>query len=89
MSLVTIVSVAIAGLLASTLLRGLHVAVLGTTFGRIDTLFTAAGIFLLLGGGYAMVNLRGVTLAKAGEDKLEAGAPSADAAPVSAPDEMN
>lgn len=66
-SLVTIVSIAIAGSLASTVLHGLHATVLGITFGPFDTLFTFSGLLIVLGGLYAMVNLRGVRLAGEGE----------------------
>jgi MFS family permease len=80
MSLVTIVSVAIAGSLASTVLHGLHATVLGMTFGPIDTLFTFSGLLILLGGFYAVVNLRDVRLAKEGEQPSE----KAEAAPMPA-----
>jgi MFS family permease len=62
-NLASIVSIALAGLLASTLLHGFHAALLGVTFGPIDTIFTGAGMLVILGGLYAMVNLRGVHLA--------------------------
>ncbi len=62
-NLASIVSIALAGLLASTLLRGFHAALLGVTFGPIDTIFTGAGILIVLGGLYAAVNLRGIHLA--------------------------
>jgi MFS family permease len=64
-ALVGIVSVTIAGTLASTVLSGFHATLAGITFGPIDTIFTGTGILVLLGGLYAMVSLRGVTLAKA------------------------
>ncbi len=80
-SLVTIISVAIAGSLASTVLHGLHATALGMTFGPIDTLFTFAGLLILLGGVYAMVNLRGVTLA--GEGTQPPGDTAAEAASAS------
>jgi MFS family permease len=62
-NLASIVSIALAGLLASTLLHGFHATLLGITFGPIDTIFTGAGILVVLGGLYAMVNLRSVRLA--------------------------
>jgi MFS family permease len=75
-SLVTILSVAIAGSLASTVLHGLHATVLGMTFGPIDTLFTFAGLLILLGGLYALVNLRDVRLAQEGEQASAEAAPA-------------
>ncbi len=62
-NLASVVSIALAGLLASTLLNGFHTRLLGVTFGPIDTIFTGAGLLVILGGLYAMVNLRGVHLA--------------------------
>jgi MFS family permease len=62
-NLASIVSIALAGLLASTLLHGFHSTLLGVTFGPIDTIFTGAGILVILGGLYAMLNLRGIHLA--------------------------
>lgn len=62
-NLASIVSIALSGLLASTLLYGFHATLLGTTFGPIDTIFVGAGALVILGGFYAMVNLRGVHLA--------------------------
>ncbi len=61
-NLASIVSVALAGVLASAL-HGFHAALLGITFGPIDTIFTGAGVLVILGGLYAAVNLRGVHLA--------------------------
>ncbi len=58
MSLAALVSIALAGLLDSTVLRGFHARLLGLTLGPIDTIFTAAGLLCLAGGLYAMVNLR-------------------------------
>ena len=62
-NLASIVSIALAGLLASTLLHGFHATLFGITFGPIDTIFVGAGLLIILGGVYAMVNLRGVHLA--------------------------
>ncbi|MFC1402868.1 MULTISPECIES: MFS transporter [Streptacidiphilus] len=55
--LASMLSVVVAGWLASTVLQNLHARVAGMTFGRIDTVFTASGIFVLLAGLYAMVAL--------------------------------
>ncbi|WP_161790081.1 MFS transporter [Streptacidiphilus carbonis] len=57
MQLASMVSVVVAGWLASTVLQNLHARVAGMTFGRIDTVFTASGVIVLLAGVYAMVAL--------------------------------
>jgi MFS family permease len=59
-NLALIFSVALAGYLDSTALRGFHMTVLGVVLGPIDTIFTAAGILIVLGGLYAMASLRGM-----------------------------
>lgn len=61
-SLVSMLSVALAGWLASTILNNFHQRVLGLAFGPIDTIFAVAGLLFLLGGFYALVSLRGVNL---------------------------
>ncbi len=62
-SLASVVSITLAGTLASTALRGFHATFWGLTFGPMDTIFTGTGLLILLGGVYAMVNLRQVRLA--------------------------
>jgi predicted MFS family arabinose efflux permease len=62
MSIASIISVALAGYLVSTLLRGLHATFLGVTFGPIDTIFTATGLLELASGIYAMLAFRGAVL---------------------------
>jgi MFS family permease len=62
-SLASLISIAAAGYLASTLLRGLHAQALGMTFGAVDTIFAAAGVLGVVCGLYCMLNLRGVRLA--------------------------
>jgi MFS family permease len=64
-TLASLLSIALSGYLDSTLLRGFHAAIFGVSFGPVDTLFTAAGLLILLGGLYAMRNLRGVRLRNA------------------------
>ena len=49
-TLASLVSIALAGYLASTVLRGWHANILGVTFGPIDTILTGAGILLILAG---------------------------------------
>jgi MFS family permease len=79
-NLASVASIALAGLLASTLLHGFHATLLGITFGPIDTIFTGTGILVMLSGLYAMVNLRGIHLA--GErGYVEPPAEAATAAP--------
>jgi MFS family permease len=67
----SLASIALAGYLDSTLLHGFHAAILGVQFGAIDTIFLAAGVMVVLGGLYAMVALRGVTVS-AGDAPAEA-----------------
>ncbi|MBA2288134.1 MAG: hypothetical protein H0W02_21885, partial [Ktedonobacteraceae bacterium] len=57
MSLCSILSAALAGYLASTLLHNFHATVLGLSFGPIDTIFLGMGALVVLGGLYAMANL--------------------------------
>ena len=45
-----IASMAAAGLLASTLLRGMHVVLAGVTFGPIDTIFGLSGLLIIVAG---------------------------------------
>jgi predicted MFS family arabinose efflux permease len=62
MSLAFTISLALAGLLASTALRGFHTTFLGVTFGPIDTIFTMTGLLVVASGVYAMLALQGVAL---------------------------
>ena len=62
-SLASVASITLAGALASTALHGMHAALLGLTFGPIDTLFTGTGLLIVASGVYAMLNLRQVRLA--------------------------
>jgi MFS family permease len=48
--LAQIVSMVLAGVLASTVLRGFHAAVAGVTFGPYDTVFAAAGLLFVIAG---------------------------------------
>ena len=67
-----LVSTALVGYLASTVLHDFHARFLGLAFGPIDTIFTVGSLFGLLAGMYAMVNLRGLHLARE-EDELQNG----------------
>jgi MFS family permease len=55
--LTAMLSVGIAGWLASSVLRNFSSSLAGWRFGPIDTIFTAAGLLVLLAGGYAVVAL--------------------------------
>ncbi len=78
MSLVQMLSVALAGYLAGDLLQGLHASVLGMTFGTIDTIFLGTGLLVFLGGLYAIINLRSFRM----EERKEAPEPATSAAEV-------
>ncbi len=56
--LAALLSVALAGSLVSTVLRGFHASVLGIAFGPVDTVFTGMGLLAMIGGFYARVSLR-------------------------------
>ncbi len=56
--LASIVSMALAGTLASTVLRGFHADVAGVTFGPYDTVFLAGGVLFVLGGVAAIAPMR-------------------------------
>lgn len=55
----SVVAVAIAGWLSSSVLNGLHADVLGVHLGTYDAIFGLAGLLIALCGVYAMVALRG------------------------------
>lgn len=58
--LASMLSVVVAGWLASTVLRGFDGTVAGVHFGAIDTIFAAGGVLILLAFGYAVVALHPV-----------------------------
>jgi len=62
MTLAQVLSIALAGYLASTVLADFHVIVLGQPLGPIDTIFLIAGALAAAGGLYAMGSLRGLRL---------------------------
>jgi MFS family permease len=72
-----LISTALAGFLASNVLHGFSATVGGVTFGTLDTIFGCAALLLLLGGLYAMLNLRGVALPSSRDQA--AGAPVVEA----------
>ncbi len=55
--LAAMASVAAAGWLASSVLRNFSGSLAGVHFGTIDTIFAAAGLLVLLAGGYALAAL--------------------------------
>jgi MFS family permease len=65
LSLASIISIAVAGFLASTVLQGLHTTILGVSIGPIDTIFTVTGLLELASGVYALLAWRGVVLGPA------------------------
>ena len=60
-----IISTAGAGLLATSVLSSLDARVLGVHIGTYDTIFSLAGVVMLIGGTYALVNLRGENVSHA------------------------
>ncbi len=66
-----IVATAVAGYLDSTVFSHFHHVILGITFSSVDTLFTGAGILLIISGIYFWSNLQGVTLAKGTEFPID------------------
>lgn len=58
--LAELLSVGLAGYLASTVLLGFRGTLLGFSFGPLDTLFLGSGLLMLLGGVFATVRLWGI-----------------------------
>jgi len=55
--LASMLSVVVAGWLASTVLRNLAGSLGGLRFGPIDTIFTVSGLLIVITGGYALIAL--------------------------------
>lgn len=72
--LAALVSVAVAGSLVSTVLRGFHASVLGIAFGPVDTVFTGMGLLAVAGGLYARSNLRDMIREGTTHEANDAGA---------------
>ncbi len=53
-----LVSVSLAGYLASTLFKNIHGSFLGFAIGPIDTIFTLAALLFLISGVYALIQLK-------------------------------
>lgn len=60
LNLSLMVSSTLAGFLDSTVLRNFHLSAFGMIIGPIDTLLTFTGVLAVVGGIWAMVNLRGI-----------------------------
>ena len=58
--LASTMSIAVAGWLASTVLRNLDVTVAGMHFGRVDTIFAVGGVLVVISALYAAVALKGL-----------------------------
>jgi MFS family permease len=76
-----IISMALAGYLASTVLRQFHLVIAGGTFGPYNTLFAIGGVLFLLSGVASIVPLRDIPDANADTDagtstEAGTGAPS-------------
>ena len=54
----SLISVSLAGYLASDLFKGIHGSFLGSAIGPIDTIFTLSALLFLLSGFYALMRLR-------------------------------
>jgi len=59
------VSMAVSGYIASSLPANLHTNWLGMRWGAVDTLFTGAGLLLLVSGVYAALRLHDGSSAEA------------------------
>ena len=60
MSAGILIGTVLAGYLDSETLRGLHLAIAGTIFGPVDTIYTIAGLLFVASAFVVMVGLRGV-----------------------------
>ncbi len=70
MSVAALLSIAVSGLLDSTVLHGFHAHLFGVNVGPIDTIFSAAGLLGVAGGFYAFLNLRHVPITQHMEDNV-------------------
>ena len=78
--LANIASMVLAGVLASTVLPGLHTVIAGLSFGPYDTVFAVAGILLVIAGVTSIAPLREAA-APVAEHGPDAGEPAAAASP--------
>ena len=71
-----IAAMAIAGLLASTALRGFHVEIAGLAFGPYDTILAISGLLFIAAGLATIVPMRGLPAAvQATADATVSGTP--------------
>jgi MFS family permease len=82
--LASIVSMVLAGVLASTVLHGFHATVAGVSFGQYDTVLAAGGLLFVLGGLAAILPLRGAEPVQAGDTAAPGGSDEAAADPAAA-----
>jgi MFS family permease len=75
--LASILSMAAAGFLASTVLRGMHEVIAGVTFGPYDTIFAVAGLLFVVAGFASILPMRSAGRAASSRS---AAAPAADQA---------
>jgi MFS family permease len=69
-NLAALLSTALAGYLAATVLRRLHLQILSVQFGPYDTLYLLGGFIIACSGVYAWANLRGSQMeSSAGSDR--------------------
>ena len=68
-----IVSLVLTGVLASTVLRGLHAVVAGLTFGPYDTVFGVAGLLFVIAGAVSVAPLRAAGKSAAAAETQPAG----------------
>jgi MFS family permease len=81
-TLSSLLSIAVSGYLASTLLVDFHTRLLGITLGPIDTIFTVAGLLALISGLYSLTSLGRVRLATREEQKERGDQTVADGSTV-------
>ena len=77
--LASIVSMVLAGVLASTALRGFHAVIASLTFGPYDTIFGVAGLLFLIAGAASAAPLRAAGKSAAAAEPQPAGAVDAAA----------
>jgi MFS family permease len=87
--LASVISMALAGYLASTALRQFHLVVAGVTFGPYNTLFAIGGILFVLSGAATIVPLRGIPEASPATDPSAGAEPGAENDPVLQPDAVS
>lgn len=76
-----ITSMVLAGVLASTVLRGMHAVVAGVTFGPYDTVFAVAGLLFVIAGVASIAPMRGATAPAIGGEQKPAPGAAAEVSP--------